>query len=99
MDWQSEHEKRISEFPEAIQKAHEHSSGHRKELLASTVCGCFYCQAIYRPADITGWVDEDDSGEGQTALCARCGIDSVIGDKSGCPITPDFLAEMNRYWF
>jgi hypothetical protein len=35
----------------------------------------------------------------QTALCARCGIDSVIGDKSGFPIAREFLAEMQRYWF
>jgi hypothetical protein len=58
------------------------------------LAGCFYCQAVYSPNEITDWTDDD-----QTALCAKCGIDSVIGAKSGFPITPEFLAEMNRYWF
>jgi hypothetical protein len=45
------------------------------------------------------WVDEDAAGEGQTALCAKCGIDSVVGDESGFPITRDFMAEMHQHWF
>lgn len=28
-----------------------------------------------------------------------CHIDSVIGDTSGFPITPEFLREMNKRWF
>ncbi len=35
----------------------------------------------------------------QTAICPRCGIDSVIGDKSGFALTPTFLAEMKKAWF
>ena len=99
MDWQAEHRARVSELPEAIRQAHTHSIRHRQELLASAVCGCFYCQAIYSPAEITAWTDEDKDGQGLTALCARCGIDSVIGDRSGFPITDAFLGEMRRYWF
>jgi hypothetical protein len=90
----AEHQAKVASFPNAIREAHEHSSNHRVELLASDRCGCFYCQAVYSPNEITDWTDD-----GQTALCAKCGIDSVIGTKSGFPITPDFLAEMNRYWF
>ena len=78
----------------SLHEAHTHSAGHRQELLASDLCGCFYCQAIYPPTEIAFWIDGD-----QTALCARCGIDSVIGSKSGFPITHEFLTEMNRYFF
>jgi hypothetical protein len=99
MNWQADHEARIAAFPEAIRNAHRHSSQHRAELLESEKCGCFYCQQIYSPSEITDWTDSDATGQGQTALCAKCGIDSVIGDRSGFPITPDFLAEMNRHWF
>ena len=99
MTGESEHDERIAKFPAAIRNAHAHSSNHRRELLASAMCGCFHCLAIYPPADITEWVDEDDAGQGQTALCAKCGIDTVIGDKSGFPITREFLAEMHKYWF
>jgi hypothetical protein len=58
------------------------------------ICGCFYCLAIYSPAGITQWVDED-----QTAMCARCGIDSVLPQASGYPATVEFLQRMHDYWF
>ena len=74
--------------------AHKHSSNHREELLSSDVCGCFYCLEIYSPHEIEEWVDE-----GKCALCAKCGIDSVIGSASNYPITGDFLKKMNQYWF
>jgi len=50
------------------------------------------------PGDVAKWVDEQD-GVGQTALCPKCGIDSVIGSSSGYPITQAFLSGMRRYWF
>ena len=33
------------------------------------------------------------------ALCPSCGIDSVIGDASGFPITEEFLVAMEARWF
>ncbi len=74
--------------------AHKHSSNHHEELLKSDICGCFYCLEIYSPQEIQDWVDDD-----KCALCAKCGIDSVIGSASNYPITKDFLKEMKRYWF
>ena len=84
--------------------AHRYSSNHRESLLASDVCGCFYCLSIFSPSEIEDWVDarkgETDINEsGQTALCPRCRIDSVLGSASGYPITRDFLQKMNDYWF
>jgi hypothetical protein len=87
----------ISTGPEVA--AHKQSSNHRAEIEASTTCGCFYCENLFAPQEIEDWTDDDADGVGQTALCPRCGIDSVIGDKSGYPVTPDFLAEMRRHWF
>src|SRR5688572_5370679 len=72
------------------QAAHAHSSNHRAEILDSSVCGCFYCLATFPPVEIQDWVDEDSGGQGQTALCPRCGIDSVIGGRSGFPISEAF---------
>lgn len=71
---------------------------HREEVLASESCGCFYCCAIFAPAAIDEWIDEWE-GTGQTALCPRCGIDSVIGSESGYPVTREFLKQMKTYWF
>lgn len=79
--------------------AHRCSSRHRDEITESEICGCFYCLAIYPPSEIQEWVDQDEKGIGTTALCPKCGIDSVIGSKSGYPITQGFLAGMKNVWF
>jgi hypothetical protein len=86
-------------------RAHRHSSQHRAEILASELCGCFYCCSVFKPSEIEDWVDElpDDStatdAVGQTALCPRCNVDSVIGSRSGYPVTPEFLKQMHDHWF
>lgn len=79
--------------------AHKFSSVHRKDVEGSEICGCFYCLSVFPPKVIEEWIDEDKEGVAQTAMCPRCGIDSVIGSKSGFPITNDFLTAMRRRWF
>jgi hypothetical protein len=78
--------------------AHTHSMRNREEILSSERCGCFYCGAIFSLEEVKEWVDEE-KGVGQTALCPKCGIDAVIGSKSGYPITADFLRIMKIHWF
>lgn len=34
-----------------------------------------------------------------TALCPYCGIDAVIGESAGYPLTEEFLKKMRDYWF
>lgn len=99
MSWEEEHQKRVAQFPDSIREAHAHSSNHRAEIETSDQCGCFYCCATFSSGEIKEWVDESQAGVGQTALCPRCGIDSVIGSKSGFPVQSDFLQEMKKYWF
>jgi hypothetical protein len=79
---------------EDLQKAHKYSSRHRLDLEKDQRCGCFYCLAIFKPTEIEDWLDNDD-----TAECPYCGIDSVIGESSGYPITKEFLQAMHRVWF
>ncbi|WP_211194765.1 hypothetical protein [Pyxidicoccus fallax] len=74
-------------------RAHERSNQHREEVLASELCGCFNCLATFPPDRVREWVDEDE-----TALCPECGLDTVLGARSGFPITPDFLRKMQAYW-
>ncbi|MBS9774266.1 MAG: cytoplasmic protein [Tenacibaculum sp.] len=75
-------------------KAHKHSSNHYTEIMQSETCGCFHCLEIFKPTRIYEWIDD-----GQCAMCPECAIDSVIGSKSGYPITKEFLTEMRNYWF
>ncbi len=89
-----------AKFPEDwLHDAHKHSIFHRAEIEASALCGCFHCRRTFAPGEIDEWTDEDRPPQEQTALCPRCGIDSVIGDKSGFPLTIEFLRAMKRKWF
>ena len=99
MDPFEEGKAEISKFPEEIRNAHFHSSNHRREIESSDICGCFFCCTIFKPSEIKEWVDVNDEGIGQCAICPHCGIDSVIGSLSGFPIKEEFLKEMNKYWF
>ena len=75
--------------------AHKKSMNNKPFLQNDTVCGCFYCLKIYSPKEITEWVEDTDG----TALCPYCGIDSVVGESAGYPITEEFLTQMNKQWF
>jgi len=77
--------------------AHEVSFGNRQLVEASENCGCFYCCEIFKPQDIKEWVKEGDGRE--TALCPRCGIDSVLPSQAGFLVEKEFLQEMEKYWF
>jgi hypothetical protein len=83
-----------ADMPEAIRDAHGFAVRHRALIEGSGVCGCFYCLETFAPPEITEWVDN-----GQTALCPKCGIDSVLPSASGYPLDPDFLMQMNEHWF
>lgn len=83
-----------------VVEAHRYSNNHKAELEKDNICGCFFCMEIYSPKEIEEWIiaDNDCDREG-TAICPKCGIDSVIGESSGYPITKEFLKKMNEYWF
>jgi hypothetical protein len=48
----------------------------------------------FQASEIADWIDD-----GATAMCPRCGIDSVIGTASGFPTSRPFLQKMRKYWF
>ena len=83
-----------------VMEAHLYSNNHKVQLLQDKKCGCFYCKTIFDPKEITEWIeDSNPCDKTGTAICPYCGIDSVIGESSGYPITLEFLTEMNQYWF
>ena len=100
------HEELKRENAGPVVDAHKHCSRHGEELARSDRAGCFYCLAVFNSAEISEWVDEGGDGfvdaprNDSTAICPKCGIDSVIGDASGFPVTDEsFLREMNKLWF
>lgn len=86
--------------------AYRHCTRNHAEIEASRTCGCFYCMQTFPPEEIVAWsgldvasMDDPKAIDASTALCPRCGSESVIGDRSGYPIDVHFLGEMHQAWF
>lgn len=81
-------------------RAHMFSKSHKPELEKDRICGCFCCGKVFSPSEITEWIIMDNHCDRLgTAVCPHCGVDSVIGESSGYPITEDFMRAMNKIWF
>ncbi|MGC4042779.1 MAG: cytoplasmic protein [Armatimonas sp.] len=78
----------------SLTAAHKRSRLHRAAILASNACACFYCLAHFTPAEITEWIED-----GETALCPKCGIDSVLYTAPDMPLTDMFLQRMQQHYF
>lgn len=72
--------------------AHEWASLHRDDVAESEICGCFECLSLFGPHEIKQWIDL-----GRTALCPRCGVDTVIPDSCGF-LSATLLELMNEIW-
>lgn len=81
--------------------AHSHCVRNQAELKESAIAGCFYCLQTYPADEVWEYIKElTEDEERTTAMCPRCGIDAVIGDKSGYPVLdPLFLKRMHSRWF
>ncbi len=88
----------MPQYDAELEGQHRRSSNHRQQILASAICGCFYCCETYPATAIEEWVDEVD-GVGTTALCPRCGIDSVLPFERVDRVNPEFLRQMHAHWF
>jgi len=75
-------------------EAQKFSFNNKEDLQKDKRCGCFYCLKIFDPAEIKNWIND---GNG-TAVCPYCGVDSVLGEYTGFPITAEFLQEMKEHW-
>lgn len=76
-----------------LKAAHKHCSHNRAAVTGSALCGCFYCLEIFPAAQVQEYVSSED------AVCPKCGIDSVIADASGYPLSLEWLTAMRDYWF
>jgi hypothetical protein len=79
-----------------LKALHDLSRSHRSLVESSAKCGCFYCGKMFPPAAIREWVDK--LGSNNTALCPKCGIDSVLPGKI-VRVSKEVLDEMNDYYF
>ena len=55
-----------------------------------TDCSCYYCLGKFKGIEVDVYVDD-----GKTAICPKCGIDSVLTED----IDIDKLEKINEYYF
>jgi hypothetical protein len=80
--------------------AHGHCHSNEREIASSVTCGCFHCLETFPPTLLVHWAELADSSRGgDTAICPKCGVDSVLGSASAYPLTADFLGAMHRRFF
>jgi hypothetical protein len=48
---------------------------NKSSILLSNTCGCYYCLNTYRSSKVKEYVKDKN---GFTAVCPKCGIDSVV---------------------
>ena len=79
--------------------AKSYSRFNRSDLKKDRICGCYYCLTIFSPSEIVEWCYESMRGKAVTAICPHCGIDSIIGESSGYPITQKLLKALQKTAF
>jgi hypothetical protein len=72
--------------------AHKRCTDNRQALTEAGNGACFYCLEEFAADEISEWIDRDT-----TALCPRCGIDSVLSVTGQAD--KEFLRQMHEYWF
>lgn len=71
----------------------DHTSDNELEILSSSKVGCLSCGAVYSARDVHDWADE---GGKMKAVCAHCGLPTVVGDASGLKIDKKSLDRLRR---
>ena len=77
-----------------LESIHKHANINRDLINQSDTCGCFYCLEVFKSSEIDEWADNE-----RTAICPKCGIDSLIPSAAGVPLTVDLLQEMHNRFF
>lgn len=85
--------KRIDYNP-LLEELARYNDNHREMLEVAEEAGCYHCCKVFSPSEIVEWVDNE-----QTALCPRCGIDSVLPSETKGKLAEPILRAMSNYWF
>jgi hypothetical protein len=87
---------------------HERTFKNLEEVRASTLAVCLCCKRVIdtaamfqdTPLDDICVACIDDGTMEETVFCPHCGIDAVIGDASGLPVTsPNFVDKLHAMAF
>lgn len=79
-----------------LEELHERAHDNEIEILGSKTCSCFFCRQTYDARKVNDWVNGQN---GMTAICPECGMDAVIGDKGGEPLSKETLKALNLAYY
>ena len=77
-----------------LERLNAYSSHNKRYIAVSNKCYCFHCLACVDHSEITEYLDA-----GQTAICPKCGIASIIPDSIDDTVDEKIISEMHAYWF
>lgn len=89
----------MNKLAEELSGVHAKSFLNKKDIAKADKCGCFYCERMFKPSEITEWTDTNREENNATALCPYCKIDSVIPEVDGIKINSLLLARMHVAYF
>jgi TPR repeat protein len=72
------------------------TSDNEIEILKSKTCSCLFCRQTYDARKVSDWVNDE---RGVTAICPECGMDAVVGDGGGEPLSHEELKELNLAYY
>lgn len=80
----------------ALETMHSQRLGNRRFEASANDCGCFRCLSHFSVEDIEWCLSE---ALGDTAICPRCKIDSVIIETELNQVDDVLLSEMQAWYF
>jgi len=60
------------------------------DIMRYAQCGCYFCVEVIEVEEVVEFTDN-----GETALCPKCGIDSLIPNETNL----EYLGELCEKWF
>ena len=84
---------------EGLHEIHTHCTANREEIEASSRCACFYCQEVFRATEVKDYIVEPSMDYKETALCPRCGADTILGDAAGIPFYKELIEKLHHHYF
>ena len=84
-----------------LKEIHNYSGWHEESVKNSNRCGCFSCLTMFPSSEVLDWITEPENcprGPGKTAICPKCGVDTVLPESEHYHLDIDLLKKMNQKW-
>lgn len=81
---------------EEFEDIYKHTKNNEIEIFQSKKCGCLFCTSIFDARKVNEWSGD---GKNASAICPHCGMNTLIGDKSGHQIDKSTILNASNFIF